>query len=1045
MPRYARHQLWWSEEVHAYELFVDGLPSEQAFTADWLETITSFSFRSRTGGTYTVRKQTVQRGGAYWYGYRRLHGHLVKRYVGKTIDLSVSHLEKVASLFAHEPSLLEHSQPFPSSEPTEPHSPEALLLFSRLSPPRLPHPLVERSALLARLDTGLSSTLMLLQAPAGFGKTTLVAQWLGERHTDVSFPRVVWLSLDTSDNDSHRFWWSFILACQKLEPTVGQTALAHLSHALEPPFQLPPLETIVSSFLHDLAQQVTDGLLILDDYHTLKEPRIHEMLAFFIDHLPVTLRVLLLSRAEPPLPLVRWRAKGILFELQRADVRFSLEETATFLHQPLLPPLSDAALLQLDASLEGWVAGLRLFAQTQQGKRSTSEVTRTLMSLSDNSGDEAVGSRPSQVRQQILDYFVTEILHKQPEALQRFLLHTSVLDHLNASLCDAVTCEENGAAQLKAIEQAGLFLETMDAEALHLLQDSQVWYRYHALWALALRHEATTRLGEEALRAVLARASSWYKQQGMLTEAIEAALRAHDLERSALLIEQADERGQISDPYTLRRWLSPMPERVLRAHPMLCWLTALSLQLFQDDYSISAVGSERVEALLHMAEEIWRNRGELTFLGLIPAFHALSAWRKNMFPRAVEYAQQALAQLGGEKRHRRTRMFRGICLFLVGAAQMYAGRFDEARPSLLQAYTCSLIDGDRHFSRSMLLLLGVCSYALGELYQAHEYYQQALSDARKQEDGEVLAQALLGLAAIAFEWNHLARAQCQVDEAMVYVREEDTDLRDRIDLQHALLRYARGQITFAGQLFATLQVRLQTTTTPQVIHLLPDVRLWQARLALEAGDLQNAARLVETLDAGEHLAPRIFQTRLLLVQQKPETARQQLERLLPEASEWRHILELHILLALAYAACQQEKLAQQHLWQALSQARGEGLIRPFLSEGMPLAHLLRQFVSVLREPALRSYVLTILHAFQFPHGEDAPTVTSSENLLLEPLSAQEQRVLTLLVTGRSNQEIAQELVISINTVKDHVKHLYRKLGVSTRLQASVAAHHLHLL
>lgn len=1041
MPRFARYQLWWSEEEQAYKLSVDGLPSEQVFTADWLETIVSFSFRSRNGGPYTVRKQTVQRGGAYWYGYRRLHGCLVKRYVGKTTNLSVTRLEEVALLFTDEPS---SPQP-PSSEVAQSPSPEALLLFSKLSPPRLPTLLVERSALLARLDTGLFHTLMLLQAPAGFGKTTLVTQWIVQRSTHVPFPRVAWLSLDAGDNDPLRFWRSLIMACQALEATVGQTALARLSAGVEPPFQIPSLETILTSFLNDLAQQVPDGLLILDDYHAINEACIHETLTFFIDHLPTTLRMLLLSRAEPPLPLLRWRAKGVLFELQRADLRFSSEETISFLHQARLPPLSDTALIQLDAVLEGWAAGLRLLAHTLRGTRTTLEVARTLISLRDDSGDENVGTRPFQARQQILDYFVTEILQAQPEALQRFLLQTSVLSHLNASCCDAVTDQKNSAAQLEAVERTGLFLEVMDKEALHLPQVSRAWYRYRDLWASALRREATTRLGEEMLRALALRASRWYEQHAMAREAIEMALRAYDLERVALLIEHADAHGQISEPHTLGRWLSTMPEGVLRAHPMLCWLTALSLQLLQEDPSISATGRERVKVLLHMAEEGWRNCGKLTFLGLITAFHALSAWRESMFPQAVEYAQQALAQLVDKGQARRICMFRGICLFIIGTAQMYAGRFGEARPSLLEAYTCSLADGDKHFTRSMLLLLGVCSYALGELHQAHEYYQQALSDARRQEDREVIAQALLGLANTAFEWNHLSDTERQVHEAVALVREEDADLRDRAALQFALLSHARGQITSAEQQLVALQARLQITSTPQAAQLLPTVHLWQARLALETGDLQNASRLRETLEREEPMAAGIFQTRLRLSQNRPKAARQQLVRLLSEASEWRHILEIQILLALAHAACREGKPAQKQLRQALLQARSEGLLRPFLSEGEPLARLLRQLLSNLREPALRSYALTILHAFQFPDQEDAHEAASSEGPLVESLSPQEQRVLKLLVAGRSNREIAQELIVSINTVKDHVKHLYRKLGVSTRLQASSAARHLKLL
>ncbi len=919
MPRYVRSQLWWSEEAQRYKFSIDGVPGEQERMLNWLESITSFSFRSRNGGHCTLRKQTVRRGSSYWYGYRRLHGRLVKRYVGKTTELSVARLEEVAHFFADELSFPGSLSPLSlsQSEAAEQCSSEDLLLFSKLSPPRLPALLVKREALFTRLDSGLFHTLTLLQAPAGSGKTTLVAQWIDERRLQMHFPRVVWLSLDAGDNDPLRFWRSLIRACQTVEMTVGLAALAHFSQSVQPPFRFPPLEAGVASFLHDLAHQFPDGLLILDDYHSITQPHIHESITFFLDHLPTRLRVLLLSRAEPPLPLLRWRAKGAIFSLHGTDLRFSLEETATFLYQAGLPPLSEATLLQLDAQLSGWATGLRLLAHTLQGRRTASEVAHALFSLLDTSRNEAVGTHLSQVHQQMLDYFVAEILQAQPEALQWFLLQTSLFSHLNASLCDAVIDKANGVAQLQAIERAGLFLEVVDGEALHLPHIAQAWYRYHALWASALRREAYARLGEDVLQACLLRASHWYEQHGMMKEAVETALQSQDLERAAQLIEQVDMQGQISEPHTLHRWLSPMPEKIFRAHPMLCWLYALSLHLLQDDSAITQRGC--VKALLHMAEEGWRKRGTLAFLGLIDAFYALSDWRKGAFADATEHAKQALVYFADDEHHRRIRMFRGVCLFIVGTAQMYAGCFREARLSLLEASACCPIDDSgRQFTRSMPLLLGICSEALGELHQAHEYYQQAISHGCLPEDREILAQAKLGLARIAFEWNELTVVERQVSEARALAQEEDPGLLYQATFQLACLYYARGQFTSAGQQLAALQVRLQLTPTQKVAHLLPDVCLWQAHCHLQSGDLQNAQRLLEMQDSQEQMAVRIFQARLMLVQNQSNAARQQLVHLLAEAQEPRHTLEIQILLALVSATGSDQKLALHYLRQALS-------------------------------------------------------------------------------------------------------------------------------
>jgi LuxR family maltose regulon positive regulatory protein len=1042
MPRLVRSQLWWSQQTQRYELALDGIAGKQEANFDLLESISSFSFRGRDGEQCTLRKQTVRRGGAYWYAYRRQHRRLVKRYVGKTTDLSLARLEEVARNLSDSLSFSDAHAPLPpQSELAQHSSQDDLLLFSKLQPPRLPAKLVERKALLRCLDSSLVHPVTLLQAPAGFGKTTLIAQWIARSRSHEHFPHVIWLSLDAGEDDPIRFWRALIRACQTTDVTVGQTALTHLAQAEEPPFQIPPLEIVVASFLHDLAHHLPDMLLILDDYHAITQPHLHESVTFFLDHLPTSLRVVLLSRARPPLPLLRWHAQGTLFSLHATNLRFSLEETTAFLQEAGVPPLSEATLRLLDAQLSGWATGLRLLAHTLQGKRSASEVAHGLLSLQNACGEEPIGKGLSLAHLQILDYFVTEILQAQPEALQHFLLRTCMLTHLNASLCQMVIDETGSDELLEAAHRAGLFLERVEIEAPHLPQMSQVWYRYHGLFASALRREAEMRLGIDQLRICSLRASLWYEQQEMMKEAIESALYAQDFERLARLVEQIDAQGQISEVHILSRWLSPMPESVLRAHPMLCWLSALTLHLQESNSSLST--SERIEVLLHMAEEGWRNRGMRAFLGLIDAFHALCSWRKGMFGNAVEHARQALARFTDDGHHRRLRMFHGICLFIVGTALMSAGSWSEARVYLLQACECSRIDGGRPLTRSLLLMLGICSEALFELHQAHEYYQQAISDARLPQDRQLIAAARLGLARVAFEWNDLIAAERQVHEAMTVAGEKEPALSYQADFQLVRLLVARGLFTSASQRLAALQVRLQLTPTQEAARLLAEVYLLLAHCHLHIGDLQSAQDFLQMPALQEHMAVKIFQARLLLAQNQPEAARHQLEHLMQEVKAPREHLSIQLLLACVTDSDQKQAL--HFLRQALSQACNQNLMRPFLSEGEPLAHLLQQLLPTLREPALHSYALSILHAFQFPDEATSSTRLSSEGSFALPLSPQEQRVLRLLVAGHRNQEIAEALVVSIHTVKDHVKHLYRKLGVNTRLQASLVARRLQLL
>jgi LuxR family transcriptional regulator, maltose regulon positive regulatory protein len=1036
MPKSPAHLLRWSEENQVYELTSYGCTQQRleleggSSWSDFLATHTSFAFQGREG-RLSLMKETRPRGAGYWYAYRVSDQHTSKQYLGRTSNVTIARLEEAARALSQTIADRQtnhlraeiHEQPFTSRT----------LLLPKLQPPRLPTALVARPRLLQRLDAALERKLTLLVAPAGSGKTTLVNQWIHERQANGWSQSLAWVSLDSGDNDLLRFWRSTIAACQTVQPSLGQAALEHFAAALQPPFASLALETALTSLINDLTRQTQGGLLILDDYHTIENASIHEALTFFLDHLPATWSVLLLTRAEPlALPLLRWRARGDLYELYGSELCFSPEETATFVRQSFPIPLSAAVLKQLDESLQGWVAGLRLLALTfpahevRSGQATAQTIERALVSLSQP-------AEPSSPYQPLLDYFVTEIFATQPEQLQGFLLQTSVLTRLSGPLCEAVTGIEAGAVQLEAIGQAGLFLEKLDGG----------WYRFHALFAEAMRREAALRLGGETIRMLSLRASYWYEEHAMTAEAVEASLLARDFERAALLLENTNLDGQITELYTLQRWLEAIPEAVLGAHPMLCWLAALTLQVPQREKQLSPEARERVEVFLQMAETGARQQQQVELPGLIAALRAMDAWRHMSYASAFEQAHHALALLPRDGQANQIQGWRGMCLFIVGIGRMYEQGWRDARSAFLEAYTCSLTTEDRHFTCGLLVLLGVCCSMSGELYQAREHYQQALADARKQDDHEVIARSLLGLARISFAWHRLSLAEEQVNEALTFVPEEDASLCNEAALQLAELAYAHRRVSEARQQAEELLARLRITSSHEEAQLLPQVVLFMARLSLESGALQDAAQLLETLDL-ESMASKIFHARLLLAQGKPREAVLWLEGLLPDIQEWQQSIESQILLALACAACGESQPARQWLQQALSLAHGAGLLSLFLAEGKPLASQLRQLLPTLPEPGLRSHAQTILRTFAQP--DEMPTAnTSSMSVLVEPLSAQEQRVLRLLAAGWSNQEIARELVISINTVKDHAKHLYRKLGVSNRVQAGEVARQLKLI
>ncbi|QBD76666.1 hypothetical protein EPA93_11890 [Ktedonosporobacter rubrisoli] len=717
MPKLPTYVLRWLAESQCYELTRNG-DAAQRFAREggpawvhFLETHTSFAFQGQEG-RLSVIKETRRRGSGYWYAYHTVGRRTVKRYLGSAGNVSIASLEEAASIL----NRLELS-PAAAQEPERAESRAAhstALLLPKLQPPRLPSSLVARPRLLARLDSALERKLTLLVAPAGFGKTTIVNQWLHERQACNWSSSLAWVSLDRDENDLIRFWRSIITACQAFQPRLGHETLARLREATQPPFVAKSPQTALTPLLNTLAQRPEEGLLVLDDYHVIEEPAIHETLTFFLNYLPATFHVLLLSRSEPPLPLLHWRARGELAELRTADLRFSAAETTIFARRAFSVQLSDATLRQLTASLQGWVAGLRLLSFSLTGQNSPQELERALASLVQHptadhkqegasersqlaasqgplklgaldmptNGGSDEQAHLASLYQPLLDYFITEILDGQPQDLQHFLLQTSALSRLSAPLCDAILGKGDNAARLETMALAGLFLEALPGQG--------GWYRFHALVAEALRREAIRRLGEAELQALLQRASRWYEQHEMFEEAIEAALQAPDFEYAARLIERGGKGGEISEQYTVRRWLESLPEKILHAHPMLCWLAALSLRMLPEEASIPATVNQRVERLLHIAEDSWRKQDDQASLGLIAVFHALSCWRSGQFFQATEYAEQALALLppGAQERHSQT--WRGICTFIVGTGLMYEGRFADARTSFLDAYAyCS--------------------------------------------------------------------------------------------------------------------------------------------------------------------------------------------------------------------------------------------------------------------------------------------------------------------------------------------------------------------
>ena len=431
---------------------------------------------------------------------------MVKHYLGPSRNLTIERLEAAAHALGASRDLVSPlsrpPQGFPGAHACFDNAgARAFSLAPKLHPPRLRPFLIARDRLLSLLDTGLEQKLTLACAPAGFGKTTLIRQWIDARAHQLG--AIAWVSLEAEDNDPIRFWRYVLTACQVFRSDLGRSALALFSAELMP-FAQPSFKTILTLFLNEAIQLEQQHILVLEDYHVITEPSIHEAVTFLVDHLPSSLHLVLITRSEPALPLVRWRASGDLCEVQAHDLRFSAEEVQLFLQQALSFPLAPEMSRYLETHLEGWATGLHLLALAFQGHSQPHEVEHVLTTFTGG-------------HRYVLHYFVDEVLAAQPEPLQTFLLQTSLLSRLTASLCDAVTGRDDSEHLLEVVERSGLFLLP--------LEGTGSWYRYHALFAEAMRAEARRRLGTDALGACLDRASRWYEQQECSQKRLKPPLR----------------------------------------------------------------------------------------------------------------------------------------------------------------------------------------------------------------------------------------------------------------------------------------------------------------------------------------------------------------------------------------------------------------------------------------------------------------------------------------------------------------------------------------
>jgi LuxR family maltose regulon positive regulatory protein len=912
-----------------------------------------------------------------------------------------------------------------------------VLLATKLHVPQPRPGFLARPRLLQQLAEGTEGELVLVCAPAGFGKTALLGDWA--RHSQRA---VAWLSLDPGDNDPARFWRHVLAALEGVRPGVAE----QLAPLLGPPAP-PSFEGLVTALINQLTAVTDEMVLVLDDYHLVDAEAVHASLAFLVEHRPPGLRLVLASRADPPLPLARLRARGQLVELRERELRFTPEEAAAVLREAVGPelPLPDAAVAALMARTEGWAAGLQLAALSLRGQ---SDVDAFVEAFS--------GSH-----RYVLDYLAEEVLDRQPDPLRGFLLATSVLERLSGPLCEAVTGRADSQRLLEQVERANLFLVPLD--------EVRGWWRYHQLFADLLRARLQQQQPER-LPGLHQAAAAWSEERGLVDDAIRHALAAGDATWAARLVERhVDELILRSEGATLARWLAALPAELVDARPRLLLAQALLVGL-----------SGRLEAadgLLDAAERAFAVTGDEPYE---PAVGRAASLLANV-PAMIALARVYLAQLRGDTEG--TRAFASRALAELGegewvldalsriglaSAEWLHGRMAEAERALGANAAQWPAAGEPTLAARRTELFGQVQRAQGHLGAALATYRQALEVAAAPGRPVPAAAGIgyVGMAEIAYQRGELAAALEHVTQGItlcrrfVYSPPLATGLATL-----AWIRQATGDP--AGALEAMGEAgRVAPSPDVAALSLLNPIPAQRARLLLANGEVAEAAGWGRQRGLGATDEPSygrepeyLVLARVLLAEQAPEQALRLLGRLHELAAGQGRVgsvIEIQALLALALAASGDERGALDALAEALALAWPEGYVRVFVDEGAPMATLLGRLAARgQREPVTVAgqvppdYLARLLAAFppatartSQPAGR---AVAGPLPGLVEPLSERELEVLGLLAVGRSNQQIADELVVALDTAKKHVSHILDKLGVANRTQAVARARQLELL
>jgi LuxR family maltose regulon positive regulatory protein len=928
------------------------------------------------------------------------------------------------------------------------------LIRTKLRLPFTRPEVVLRPRLQEQIAQGLRGPLTLITAPAGFGKTTLVASCIA----GCGLP-VAWLSLDKDDNQAVRFLKYLIAALQETDRTIGIQAgqlLATSQQALS--------TTILTSIVNDLDIACKEIILVLDDYQFINNQAVHENIRFLLEHCPNTLHLVIVTRLDPPLPLVRLRARGQMVELRAADLRFTEAEAAQFLNDVMELNLDAGLVAALEERTEGWIAGLQMASIAVQTKLRQ----QSHLSMRDRKDVVEFIQGFSGTNRYILDYLLEEVLASQTPETQRFLLYTSILERLNAPLCRAVldveklpgwkVAENLSMSQssnhltyqqmLEYLERANLFLIPLD--------DERQWYRYHHLFADLLRTQLQKTLGDQNVVGLHLRASEWYEENGSILEAIHHASLACDFERIERLIEQnyteMMNHGELS---WVRFWMGKLSKELVIQRPWLCLYEAGSRSWFGQ--------LEEANLFLNKAEELIRAEisGETPAPGTqaMLDYHAYVKSRvtamQGDIQRAIELCSMARENIPEDKL--------GLQIdfnITLGYEYFLCGDFVNANQILRQMIRLGNITGAINNPVAGYAILARMQVYEGRLHEAHELLQKAAQLIQK-ADGQYLGVNGLvevEIAALLCEWNDLETALVHLKQGLdllpMWGKADDLCLTyttlARIHLAQENWAEAAGAIEKAVKLIQTCGVFSEARSAVEATQ----VKMWLVQGDWFSIDTWLAA-IEKRMDAHdlfryEDELPHTTQARVYIAKNKLDEATRLLSCLEESAQSGGRqgrLVEIMVLKALALQRAGDTAQANNALVKSLTLAAPGGFVRVFLDEGWPMQVLLAQWLANTSDGSFRDYAIHLLS--QFDAKQHAIMTVQERSLppgyLIEPLSQRELEVLCLMALGRTNQEIAQQLIISRGTVKAHAASIYRKLDVANRTESVARARQLGIL